>query len=52
LTAGLQALRGMWQTSWNLVAAASLLAAVPPVLLFVLMQRHLVTGLTYAAASR
>jgi len=52
LTAGLQALRGMWQTSWNLVAAASLLAAVPPVLLFVLMQRHLVTGLTYGAASR
>jgi multiple sugar transport system permease protein len=52
LTAGLQALRGMWQTSWNLVAAASLLAAVPAVLLFLLMQRHLVTGLTYAAARR
>ena len=47
LTAGLQALRGMWQTSWNLVAAASLLAAVPPVLVFLLMQRHLIAGLTY-----
>jgi multiple sugar transport system permease protein len=46
LTAGLQALRGMWQTSWNLVAAASLLAAVPPVVLFFLMQRHLISGLT------
>lgn len=50
LTAGLQALRGMWQTSWNLVAAASLLAALPPVLLFFFMQRHLITGLTYAAS--
>jgi multiple sugar transport system permease protein len=46
LTAGLQALRGMWQTSWNLVAAASLLAAVPPVVLFFLMQQHLISGLT------
>jgi multiple sugar transport system permease protein len=51
LTAGLQALRGMFQTSWNLVAAASLLAAMPPVMLFLFMQRHLVTGLTYAAAA-
>ena len=44
--AGLQALRGMWQTSWNLVAAASLVAAVPPVALFFVMQRHLISGLT------
>jgi multiple sugar transport system permease protein len=48
LTAGLQALRGMWQTSWNLVAAASLVAAIPPVALFLVMQRSLVTGLTYS----
>lgn len=49
LTAGLQTLRGMWQTSWNLVAAASLLAAVPPVLLFLVMQKHLISGLTGGA---
>jgi multiple sugar transport system permease protein len=49
VTAGLQSLRGMWQTSWNLVAAASLLAALPPVAVFFVMQRHLVTGLTYTA---
>jgi len=49
LTAGLQALRGMWQTSWNLVAAASLLAAVPPVVLFLVMQKHLISGLTGGA---
>lgn len=51
VTAGLQSLRGMWQTSWNLVAAASLLAALPPVAVFFLMQRHLVAGLTYTATS-
>lgn len=45
LTAGLQSLRGMWQTSWNLVAAASLLAALPPVVVFFVMQRHLLAGL-------
>jgi multiple sugar transport system permease protein len=49
VTAGLQSLRGMWVTSWNLVAAGSLVAAVPPVLLFFLMQRHFITGLTAGA---
>ena len=49
LTAGLQSLRGMWQTSWPLVSAASLLAALPPVALFFLMQRHLIAGLTFSA---
>ena len=38
----------MWQTAWPLVAAGSLLAAVPPVLIFFLMQRHLIAGLTYS----
>jgi multiple sugar transport system permease protein len=47
LTAGLQSLRGMWQTSWQLLSAASLLAALPPVALFFLMQRHLIAGLSW-----
>ena len=51
LTAGIQSLRGMWQTSWPLVSAASILAAFPPVLVFFLMQRHLIAGLTYSGAS-
>ncbi len=46
LTAGLQSLRGMWQTSWQLVCAGSLLAALPPVAMFFVMQRELVAGLT------
>jgi multiple sugar transport system permease protein len=46
LTAGLQSLRGMWQTSWHLVCAASILAAIPPVTVFFFMQRHLIAGLS------
>jgi multiple sugar transport system permease protein len=46
ITAGLQALRGMWVTSWHLISAASLLAAIPPALMFFLMQRHFIAGLT------
>jgi multiple sugar transport system permease protein len=48
VTAGLQSLRGMWHTSWNLVAAAALLAALPPLAVFFFMQRHLIAGLTHA----
>lgn len=46
LTAGLQNLRGMWAASWQLISAGSLIAALPPVVLFVLMQRHFIAGLT------
>ncbi len=47
LTAGLQSLRGMWQTSWQLVCAGSILAALPPVAVFFTMQRQLLAGLTH-----
>jgi multiple sugar transport system permease protein len=46
VTAGIQALRGMWLTSWHLLSAATVLAAVPPVCVFFLMQRELVAGLS------
>jgi len=49
ITAGLQLVRGMWQTSWQLVSAGSILAALPPLAVFFLMQRELVAGLTYGA---
>src|SRR5204863_7161188 len=51
LTAGLQTLRGMWQTSWQLVAAGSILAALPPVAVFFIMQRQLIAGITYGACN-
>jgi multiple sugar transport system permease protein len=38
----------MWQTAWPLVAAGSLLAAIPPVIIFFVLQRHLIAGLTAA----
>jgi multiple sugar transport system permease protein len=49
VTAGLQALRGMWLTSWQLLSAGAVIAALPPVVLFFLMQRQLIAGLTFGA---
>jgi multiple sugar transport system permease protein len=49
VTAGLQSLRGMFLSSWNLIAAASIVAALPPVAIFILLQRHFIAGLTAGA---
>ncbi len=46
VTAGLQSLRGMWLASWQLISAGSIIAAIPPVVMFFLMQRHFIAGLT------
>ncbi len=51
ITAGLQTLRGMWVTSWHLISAASILAAIPPALMFFLMQRHFIAGLTMGVSA-
>ena len=44
ITLGLQALRGRWTTSWQLISAGSVIAALPPVLMFFMLQKHLITG--------
>ena len=49
ITAGLSSLNGQWIAQWHLVSAGSILAAVPPVLMFFLMQRHFIAGLTLGA---
>ncbi|MEL7259057.1 MAG: carbohydrate ABC transporter permease [Pseudomonadota bacterium] len=49
ITAGVRALNGQFVNNWHLVSAASLLAAVPPVAMFFLMQKHFITGLTLGA---
>jgi len=49
ITAGIRALNGQFVSRWHLVSAASLLAAVPPVAMFFLMQRHFIAGLTLGA---
>lgn len=51
LTAGLQSLRGMWLASWHLISAGSIVAAIPPVLIFFLMQQHFIAGLTAGSES-
>ncbi|MCA8095256.1 carbohydrate ABC transporter permease [Burkholderia anthina] len=49
ITTGVTALRGQWTTSWNLVSAGSVLAAVPSIAMFFAMQKHFVAGLTFGA---
>ncbi len=49
ITAGIRALNGQFVNNWHLVSAASLLAALPPVAMFFLMQKHFIAGLTLGA---
>jgi multiple sugar transport system permease protein len=49
VTAGLYSLNGQWIAQWHLVSAGSILAALPPVLMFFAMQRHFIAGLTLGA---
>ena len=49
VTAGLYSLNGQWVAAWHLVSAGSIVAAVPPVLMFFLMQKHFIAGLTLGA---
>jgi multiple sugar transport system permease protein len=49
VTAGLYSLNGQWIAAWHLVSAGSIIAALPPVLMFFAMQRHFIAGLTLGA---
>ncbi len=49
VTAGLSSLNGQWIAAWQLVSAGSIVAALPPVLMFFLMQKHFIAGLTLGA---
>jgi multiple sugar transport system permease protein len=49
VTAGLQALAGMWLASWQLMSAGALIAAAPSIAIFFIMQRHFIAGLTLGA---
>jgi len=49
VTAGLYSLNGQWIAQWQLVSAGSIIAAMPPVLMFFLMQKHFIAGLTLGA---
>lgn len=49
VTAGLANLKGEWISAWNIVSAATMIAAIPPVTMFFLMQKHFIAGLTAGA---
>ncbi len=49
VTGGLKSLNGIWVAQWHLVSAGSIVAALPPVLVFFLMQKQFIAGLTLGA---
>jgi multiple sugar transport system permease protein len=49
ITSALNNLHGAFFTNYNLLAAGALLAAIPPIILFIALQRHFVRGLTLGA---
>ena len=49
VTAGLYSLNGQYVAAWQLISAASIVAALPPVAMFFVMQKHFIAGLTLGA---
>lgn len=49
VTAGLESLKGQYIASWHMISAGSIVAALPPVAMFFLMQKHFIAGLTMGA---
>ena len=52
ITAGVRSLNGQYVNNWHLVSAASLIAAIPPVAMFFLMQKHFIAGLTFGSVKQ
>ena len=50
ITAGLKSLNGQWISAYHLLSAGSIMAAIPPVIMFFLMQKHFIAGLTLGAS--
>ncbi len=49
ITSALNNLHGAFFTDYNLLAAGSVLAAIPPIIIFIALQKHFVRGLTLGA---
>ncbi|MFD7664281.1 carbohydrate ABC transporter permease [Streptomyces sp. NPDC059788] len=49
VTSALNNLRGQFFTDYNLLAAGSVLVALPTIIVFLLLQRHFIAGLTLGA---
>ncbi|WP_406316107.1 hypothetical protein OHA77_03600 [Streptosporangium sp. NBC_01639] len=50
LSAGLASLRGQFQTNFPILFAGSLVASLPVVALFVVLQRHLIAGIAFTGS--
>ncbi len=46
ITVALENLKGQWVASYHLQSAGSIIAAIPPVLMFAFLQKHFVKGMT------
>ena len=46
ITSALNNLQGEFFINYNLIAAGSLLAAIPPIIIYIALQKHFVAGLT------
>jgi multiple sugar transport system permease protein len=49
VTAGITAFNSQYRAAYHLMSAGSIVAALPPVLMFFLMQKHFIAGLTVGA---
>jgi multiple sugar transport system permease protein len=49
VTAGITSFNAQYRAAYHLMSAGSIVAALPPVLMFFLMQRHFIAGLTLGA---
>ena len=49
VTAGITSFNAQYRAAYHLMSAGSIIAALPPVLMFFLMQRHFIAGLTLGA---
>jgi len=49
VTLGLANMQGEFITNYNMVAAGSIVAAIPPLVIFLLFQRYFISGLTVGA---
>ena len=49
VTAGITAFNSQYRAAYHMMSAGSIVAAIPPVFMFFLMQRHFIAGLTLGA---
>lgn len=49
VTAGITAFNSQYRAAYHLMSAGSIVAALPPVIMFFVMQRHFIAGLTLGA---